>query len=46
MGYGIELKNTPAEQIPHAEDMNRMDFDKENTEHDRACFAVCNITSL
>ena len=43
MGFDYELKYTPVEQIPHADASSRMDFDKDESEKDRVCFAINNI---
>ena len=43
MGFDYELKYTPGEQIPHAEALSRMDFDKDELDNDRVCFAINNI---
>ena len=43
MGFDYELKYTPGEQIPHADALSRMDFDEDESEIDRLCFAINNI---
>ena len=43
MGFDYELKYTPGEQIPHADALSRMDFDEEESDNDRVCFAINNI---
>ena len=43
MGFDYELKYTPGEHIPHADALSRMDFDKDESENDRVCFAINNI---
>ena len=43
MGFDYELKYTPGEQIPHADALSRMDFDEDESDNDRVCFAVNNI---
>ena len=43
MGFDYELKYTPGEQIPHADALSRMDFDEDESDTDRVCFAINNI---
>ena len=43
MGFDCELKYTPGEEIPHADGLSRMDFDEDESEKDRVCFAINNI---
>ena len=43
MGFDYELRYTPGEQIPHADALSRMDFDEDESENDRVCFAINNI---
>ena len=43
MGVDYELNYTPGEQIPHADALIRMDFDEEESDNDRVCFAINNI---
>ena len=43
MGFDYELKYTPREQIPHADALSRMDFDEDESNNDRVCFAINNI---
>ena len=43
MGFDYELKYTPGEQIPHADALSRMDFDENELDNDRVCFAISNI---
>ena len=43
MGLDYELKYTPGEQIPHADALSRMDFDEDESDNDRVCFAINNI---
>ena len=43
MGFDYKLKYTPGEQIPHADSLSRMDFDEDESENDRVCFAINNI---
>ena len=43
MGFDYELKYTPVVQIPHADAFSRMDFDKDESDNDRVCFAINNI---
>ena len=43
MGFHYELKYTPGEQIPHADALSRMDFDEDESDNDRVCFAINNI---
>ena len=43
MGFDCELKYTPAEQIPHADALSRMDSDDGESDNDRVCFAINNI---
>ena len=38
-----ELKYTPGEQIPLADALSRMDFDQDELDNDRVCFAINNI---
>ena len=38
-----ELKYTTGEQIPHADALSRMDFDEDESDNDRVCFAINNI---
>ena len=37
------LKYTPGEQIPQADVLSRMDFDEDESDNDRVCFAINNI---
>ena len=39
MGFEYELKYTPGEQIPHADALRRVDFDEDESDNDRVCFA-------
>ena len=41
--FDYELKYTPGEQIPHADASSRMDFDEEESDNDRVCFAIIKI---
>ena len=43
MGFDYELKYTPGEQIPDADALSRMDFDEDESDNDRVCFAINNI---
>ena len=43
MGLNFELKYIPGEQIPHADALIRMDFDEDESDNDRLCFAINNI---
>ena len=43
MGLHYELKYTPGEQIPLADALSRMDFDQDESDNDRVCFAINNI---
>ena len=43
MGFDCELKYTPGEQIPHTDALSRMDFDEDESDNDRMCFAINNI---
>ena len=43
MGFYYELKYTPGEQIPHADDLSRMVFDETESDNDRVCFTIKNI---
>ena len=43
MGFDYELKYTPREQMAHADALSRMDFDKDESNNDRMCFAINNI---
>ena len=43
MGFDNELKYMPGEQIPHAHALSRMDFDEDESDSDRVCFAIKNI---
>ena len=43
MVFDFELKYIPRKQIPQAEAMSRMDFDKGESSNDRVCFAIKNI---
>ena len=43
MGFDYELKYTPGEQIPHADALSRMDFEEDESDNDRVCFAINNI---
>ena len=46
MGFHYELKYAPVGQITHAEDaeaLSRMDFDEDESDNDRLCFAINNI---
>ena len=43
MGFEYELKYTPGDQIPHADALERMDFDEDESDNDRVCFAINNI---
>ena len=42
MGLNYELKYTPWEQIPYKDALSRMDFDEDESDNDRACFAINN----
>ena len=46
MGFDYDLKYTPGEQIHQAEALSRMDFDKDESDNDRVCFASITSTSL
>ena len=41
--FDYELKYTPGEQISHADALSRMDFDEDEWNNDRVCFAINNI---
>ena len=43
MGCDYELKYTQGEQIPHADALSTMDFDEDESDNDRMCFAINNI---
>ena len=43
LGFDYELKYTPGELIPHADAFSRMDFDEDESDNDRICFAINNI---
>ena len=43
MGFNYELKYTPKEQIHHAYALNRIDFDEDESDNDRVCFAINSI---
>ena len=43
MGFEYELKYTPGEQIRHSDAFSRMDFDDDESDNDRVCFATKNI---
>ena len=43
IGFDYELKYTPGEQIPHADALSRMDFDEDESDNDRVCFAINNV---
>ena len=43
MGFDYELKYTPREQIPQADTLSRIDFDEDESDKDRVCFAINNI---
>ena len=43
MGFDYELKYTPGKQIPHADALSRMDFDRDESNNDRNGFAINNI---
>ena len=43
MGFDYELKYTPGEEIPHSDALSRMDFDEDESDNDRVCFAINNI---
>ena len=43
MGFDYELRYTQGEQIPHADALRRMDFDEDESENDRVCFAINHI---
>ena len=43
MGFDYELNYTPGEQIPHIDALSRIDFDGDESENDRVCFAINNI---
>ena len=43
MSFDHELKYTPGEQIPHADALSRMEFDENELDNDRVCFAINNI---
>ena len=40
MGFDFELKYTPEKQIPHADVLSRVDFDEDESDNDRVCFAI------
>ena len=43
MGFDYELKYTQGEQTPHADGLSKMDFDEDESDNDRVCFAIKNI---
>ena len=43
MDFDYELKFTPGEQIPHADVLSRMDFEEDESDSDRVCFAINNL---
>ena len=43
MNFDYEMKYTPGEQIPHADDLSRMDFDEDESVNDRVCSSINNI---
>ena len=43
LGFDYELRYTPGEQIPHADALSRMEFDDDESDNDRVCFAINNI---
>ena len=43
MGFDFEQKYTPGEQIHHADALSRMNFDEDDFDNDRVCFAIKNI---
>ena len=40
MGFDYELKFTPGVQIPHANALSRIDFDKYESDNNRKCFLI------
>ena len=45
MGFEIELKYKPGEQIPHADALSGLDFD-DDEDNDRGCFALDNMFTM
>ena len=43
ISFDYELKNTPEEQKSHTDALGRMDFDEDESDNDRVCFAINNI---
>ena len=43
MSFDYELKYTPGEQIPHADALSWMNFNEDESDNDRLCFAINNI---
>ena len=43
MGFDYELKYSSGEQMPQADASSRMDFDEDESDNDRVCFAINNI---
>ena len=43
MGFNYELKYTPREQIPQGDALSRIDFDEDESDNDRVCFAINNF---
>ena len=45
MGFEIELKYKPGEQIPHADALSGLDFD-DDKDNDRGCLAIDNMFTI
>ena len=43
INFDFEIKYTPGEQIPHADALSRLDFDEDESDNDRVCFAINKI---
>ena len=43
MVFDFELMYTPGEAIPHADAFSRMNFDDDESDNDRVCFAINSI---
>ena len=43
MAFDFELKYTPGDKMPHADALIRMDFDDDESDNDRVCFAINDI---
>ena len=42
LGFDFELKYMPGEQIPHADALSKLEFDDDEFDKNRVCFAINN----